>query len=74
MPESMWVPFDFPSTVAGLMANAGEVTRLLRWGHGEILSESLVVLYLGLGTEPTVGGWSGVGGFPKATGHLAARI
>ena len=55
MPEFMRVPFGLPSTAIRPMANAGGVTRLLRWGHGEPLSESLVVLYLGLGNEPTAG-------------------
>ena len=34
--------FVFSSTAVGPMANAGGVTRLMRWGHGEPLSESWV--------------------------------
>ena len=37
VPESMWVPFDFPSLATRPMANGGGCPR-----YGELLSESLV--------------------------------
>ena len=54
MPESMWVPFDFPSTSVGPMANAGEVPKCLRWGHAEALCGFLLVFFcLEVENEPT---------------------
>ena len=70
-----WLPLGLSSPAIRPMANAGACPRSLRWGHGGLLSESLVAFFcLGAGTEPTAGCGSGVGGFPKATGRLAARI
>ena len=45
--------FGFSSVVAGPMANAGEVSKFLRWGHGGPLSESSLA-FCALRLEPSL--------------------
>ena len=51
--------YGFFSTAVGPIANAGGVARLLRWGHGEPLSESWVA-FLCLGVRKRAYSASGV--------------
>ena len=70
-----WLPLGLSSPAIRPMANAGEVPKFLRWGHGRPLSESLVA-FSALGLEPSLqwllrniirllAGWSFVRNGPK---------
>ena len=70
-----WLPLGLSSPAIRPMANAGACPKFLRWGHARPLIESsLAFCALWLETSLQRGCGSGVGGFPKATGRLAARI
>ena len=55
-----WVLFVFPPSAVELMANAGECPKSLRWGHGEALSESIVILLPEAGNEQHRGFWRSI--------------